>query len=292
MNRINNILYIGDLHIRIKNLSDIYPLKKTILQKAKKISLVIIGGDILNKKFTNQDCILQAEDLIRVCSSIAMTYVIVGNHDYGNDNQFLTDKHWMNHLKNLKNVVIVDNVTTIMFGFQMTCVPYVPNGRLVEALNLSGTPWKDSRLVFAHQEIKGCLKGKNKSSDGDFWDPSYPTLISGHVHQAQTVNYNVVYPGSTLNQGDQNGQQRLVFIKTTFTEDNIFKYDMSSCFLPTLIKQVIIVKTFNELRAINNSTQYLKNTILKIQTTDEKYEIKNSLAYKQLLRRTYYVSFS
>ena len=290
---INKILYITDLHIKIKNFNEIHYLKDAI-KASRNVSLVIIGGDVINNRFTNKCCYDEAKDLIRVCSKVAMTYVLVGNHDYVDKNQFLTDKHWMNNLKNWPNVIIVDTVTTIMCGFQITCVPYVPNGRLVEALNISGTPWKDSRLIFAHQEIKGCRIGKKISSVGDFWDSSYPTLISGHIHDEQKVNNNVIYPGATMNQGQQTNQQKIWFINTSFTTNGVFNYNMDFSFFKTINRKVIIVKTFDDLYYIKDNKRDLTDIILIIEVYDscKISEIKRSQIFLELIRRAHFICFA
>lgn len=288
----NKILYITDLHIKIKNLNEIHTLIQTI-ETSKNVSLVVIGGDVLNRRNINRECYSEAEKLIKTCARIAMTYVLVGNHDYIDNNQFLTDKHWMNHIKEWPNVVIVDAVTTIMCGFQITCVPYVPKGRLIEALDSSKTSWKQSRLVFAHQEIKGCNLGKYISCEGDVWDPSYPTLISGHIHDEQTVNHNVIYPGSTINQGPQNNWQKIWFINTFFTAKGVFKYNMECSFFKTNIKEKVFANTFDDLYNIDNKED-LTNTILIINEYDvcKILEIKRSWIYKKLIKRMYFISFT
>lgn len=291
---IKKILYITDLHIKIKNLKEIDVLIQTI-KTYKNVSLVVIGGDVLNKKDINETCFYKARELIRVCSKVAMTYVLVGNHDYIDNNQFLTDNHWMNHIKNWSNVVIVDTVITVMYGFQITFVPYVPTGRLVEALDSfnkeAKTSWKESRLVFAHQEIKGCILGKSISDKGDNWDPSYPTLISGHIHDQQLVNRNVVYPGSTINQGPQNNQQKVLFIDTFFT-NGVFNYNMKWSYFKTNIKEEVFTKTFDDLYDIYKRKN-LTNTILIIKESDTSKisKIKNSQIYKRLNKRVYFIEF-
>lgn len=289
---INKILYLTDIHIKIKNLNEIDLLKKYIMA-AKNVSLIIIGGDVLNKRFINYECEQKAKELIRLCSKVAITYVLVGNHDYIDEDQFLTDKHWMNDLKNWPNVVIVDKVITIFCGFKITCVPYVANGRLVEALDSSKTPWKDSMFVFAHQEIKGCDLGRKISSDGDVWDPSYPTLISGHIHKRQTIGNNVIYPGSVLPHGYTNNYQQLCFINTFLTSNkNRFSYNIKYFKFPTTEKSLVFVKTLDDLHNLRNKK--LTNTLVVIEEYNigKKEEMKQSQIYKEIVFRSYHVFFA
>lgn len=286
------ILYITDLHISNKNLDDVEVVIQAI-KKYKKVSLIIIGGDIRNRKYFDSECADKAKELIKVCSRVAITYVLVGNHDYIDNFCFLSDEHWMNDFKNWPNVFIVDTVTTILCGFQITCVPYVPNGRFVEALECSKTPWKDSRLIFAHQEIKGCNLGNKVSTRGDFWDPTYPTLISGHIHDEQKVNNNVIYPGSTINQGTQNKQQKILFINTSCTSDGEFKYELKTSFIHTKMREIIFVQPNNLFYINQDISKNLTNTIFIIDE-DDYYKIgkiKLSQDYIQLFNRSRYVCF-
>ena len=46
-------------------------------------------------------------------SNITKTIVIVGNHDLINNQQFLTQNHWMNAMKDWENVRVIDDVEEI-----------------------------------------------------------------------------------------------------------------------------------------------------------------------------------
>lgn len=287
------ILYITDLHISFKNLDEIDIIIQAIKTYKKKVSLIIIGGDIRNKKNFNGQCMVKAEELIYQCSEIATTYILVGNHDYIDNKQFLTNEHWMNPFKKWKNVVIVDKVVTINHGFKITCVPYVPNGRFVEALNISDKHWKQSSLIFGHQEIRGCNLGKYKSITGDYWHPSYPTLISGHIHDKQRL-YNVVYPGSTINQGPRNNKNAILFIKTKFTTDKRFTYELKDYFIETRFRNKIVVKPDYLYELYRDKSKNLSNTIIEILEYDNKKikEIKKSYVFIDLFARSSYLFFA
>ena len=105
-------------------------------------------------------------------SSYSTTYILVGNHDYISNTQFLTTNHWMNAMKEWKNVVIVDkviqqNINDLSFVF----VPYVFPGRFQEALNTIHIDGINKiSCIFAHQEFKGCKLGAILSDIGDVWD--------------------------------------------------------------------------------------------------------------------------
>jgi predicted MPP superfamily phosphohydrolase len=116
-----------------------------------------------------------------------------------NNQQFLTDNHWLNGVKEWENVVIVDKVVIDEIdGEKLVFVPYVYNGRFAEALATRGDYWMEASCIFAHQEFYGCKMGAKISEEGDKWSLDYPSVISGHIHSRQTPQENVYYPGASM----------------------------------------------------------------------------------------------
>ena len=130
---------------------------------------------------------------------VAPTYVLVGNHDYISNQQFLSENHWMTAMKEWNNTVIVDKVVTLQINTEkFVFVPYVSPGRFQEALGTSPESWKDADCIFAHQEFAGCKMGAIISVEGDKWPIDYPRVISGHIHSKQKPQENIYYTGSAL----------------------------------------------------------------------------------------------
>jgi DNA repair exonuclease SbcCD nuclease subunit len=190
------ILFIGDIHIKFNNLIHLSVLEHKI--KSMPIpKFIVLGGDVLDShERINTQLMNKAYELINCLRNIAPVYILVGNHDYINNQQFLSTQHWMNAMKEWSNVTIVD---TVVVKDDYVFVPFVPVGRLLEALNTIGNAWKQKRCIFAHQEIKHCKMGSIVSLQGDDWQPEWPMLISGHIHEQQHVGNNVFYPGSAFN---------------------------------------------------------------------------------------------
>jgi DNA repair exonuclease SbcCD nuclease subunit len=195
------ILAIGDVHVQTSNIPEIelFIQKITDLATTKKPDIIVILGDILHyHERLHTTCLNKACDFIDKMRKITCTYILVGNHDYENNQQFLTDNHWMNSLKYWDNLTVVDRVVQYKKSdIQLTLVPYVPPGRFEEALNTTGKDWKNSDIIFAHQEFIGFKMGSITSSDGDKWSLDYPHVISGHIHLSQT-NKNIYYTGSSI----------------------------------------------------------------------------------------------
>ncbi len=218
------VLFIGDVHIKFSNLNDLDKLESKMLQM-KDISFIVVAGDILDthEKIHTQ-LMNRAYQLLKNLRTVAPVYVLVGNHDYINNQQFLTDNHWMNGMKEWDRICVVDYPLRLegSSGQAFALVPYVPPGRFVEALDEIN--WKDCACVFAHQEVKNCKMGCIKSMDGDVWDAEWPMLVSGHIHERQNVGDNVLYPGSVLNHAfgsDNQGISELKFIDNVMSEKRV-----------------------------------------------------------------------
>jgi DNA repair exonuclease SbcCD nuclease subunit len=112
-----------------------------------------------------------------------------------NNQQFLTDNHWMNGMKEWENVTIVDKVIKVD---NFVLLPFVPPGRFEEALNTLDEEWKDVSAIFCHQEFLGCKMGAIESTEGDKWPLDYPEIISGHIHDKQKPQKNIYYTGSCM----------------------------------------------------------------------------------------------
>ena len=220
------ILFIGDVHIKFSNLKDLDKLEAKMMQM-EDISSIVVAGDILDthEKIHSQ-LMNRAYQLIKNLRTVAPVYVLVGNHDYINNQQFLTDSHWMNGMKEWDRVHVIDYPLRLVCasGQAFALVPYVPPGRFVEALDKLNGGWKTVACVFAHQEVRNCKMGCIRSMDGDIWDAEWPMLVSGHIHERQNVGDNVLYPGSVLNHAfgsDNQGISKLTFRGGVMSEERV-----------------------------------------------------------------------
>lgn len=116
-----------------------------------------------------------------------------------NNQQFLTENHWMNGMKEWDNVEIVDTILhRKISGLNIVLCPYVPPGKFREALDSDRkNDWKKADCIFAHQEFQGCKMGAIVSVEGDAWSADLPPVISGHIHDRQTLP-GVYYCGSSM----------------------------------------------------------------------------------------------
>jgi DNA repair exonuclease SbcCD nuclease subunit len=196
------ILFIGDPHIQVKNIPEVEIFMERLINLATKREpdLIIIAGDLLHTHERLHTLALnKAYEMVNDMRLIAKTYVLVGNHDYIQNQQFLTQNHWMTGLKEWKNTVIVDKVLSeTIRGEKFIFVPYVPPGRFEEALQTFHGEWRDASCIFAHQEFAGCKMGAIVSVEGDKWPLDNPHVISGHIHSKQSPQPNIYYSGSAM----------------------------------------------------------------------------------------------
>ena len=110
---ITKFLVIGDPHFKTSNVPDTEDfIEKTISLAKKEVpDFVIILGDVLHEHERLHTIPLNiAYNFIKAMASLAKTYILVGNHDMINNQQFLNDNHWLGAMKQWKNVYIVDTV--------------------------------------------------------------------------------------------------------------------------------------------------------------------------------------
>lgn len=207
------ILAVGDIHIKLDNLLDIQYLTThllSLLDTHHPDYLVLLGDILHTHERIHTNCLNAAASLFKQCSERLPTYVLVGNHDYISNSQFLTSEHWMNPFKEWPNLFIVDRVTSLP---QVILCPYVPDGRLVEALD-TVQEWKSKALIFAHQTLDGVKMGPAVVQGVEEWKAEYPMLCSGHIHDAQQPQPNLYYTGTPIPHAFGEGNDKSVCLFT------------------------------------------------------------------------------
>ena len=182
------VLCIGDLHYKIDNLDqhlEIFDIIKNELIENDEIEMIVVMGDVLhNHERLYIESLNKVSDLLIMLASFKPTYVLIGNHDYLNNKQFLTEKHSLYTLKDkIDNLIIVDKVIK---ENNFIFMPYVPDGRFHEALNTIEN-WTSINVIFAHQLIDGANL-PIRVNNVERWDEPI-VVISGHIHNSQTVYY-------------------------------------------------------------------------------------------------------
>jgi DNA repair exonuclease SbcCD nuclease subunit len=278
------ILFIGDPHIKTDNHEEIDILISELKKicESNTIDQIIIGGDLMHyheRIFTQ--ALNKSLEFVAFLATFAPVHVLVGNHDMINNQQFLTSHHWLNVFSQYKNVKIVDKPIVLKekkdptFTFLMC--PYVYPGRFIEAIETVSKDWKTYNVIFAHQEFKGCKMGAIVSKDGDEWGEDFPQVISGHIHDNQTPQKNIYYPGSPLQHAFGDTDKRVVCIIDE--KGVITNIDLD------VPKKTIIKKTVSDLSKVN-MTDLHSHLKIKLTATPEEFKaFKQTQQYKECIEK-------
>jgi DNA repair exonuclease SbcCD nuclease subunit len=218
-------LVIGDQHFKIDNIDqvDVFISKLKSYLEEEKFDFIVSGGDLLDTHERLHTLALnKADQYLKLLSSHAKTFVLVGNHDMINPSQFLTENHWLNVYKGwTESLVIVDKViyqeissssdkkdtkkTKIVF------CPYVPDGRFKEALDTLEQDWKKADIIFGHQTLDGVKMGAIVAEGVESWEDNLPNCVAFHVHDLQKVSKNLFYTGSCMQHSFGEGVHKYIY---------------------------------------------------------------------------------
>jgi DNA repair exonuclease SbcCD nuclease subunit len=276
------ILFIGDPHFQTSNIPevDLFLEKIEKLAKEKMPDLIVIAGDILhNHERLHTVALNKAYNLVNSMKSIAKTYILVGNHDYISNQQFLTDNHWMNGMKSWENTVIIDKVAEeTINGEKFVFVPYVPPGRFIEALDTLDDTWDDASCIFAHQEFSGCKMGAIVSVEGDKWSLENPHVVSGHIHSRQMPQSNIYYSGSAMQHAFGESEKNIIaFFKFTNKKHDLVEIDLG------LPRKKIVYMDVEDIETYKPPTTDDKIKVTLTGNYEQFKALKKTAKYKKML---------
>jgi DNA repair exonuclease SbcCD nuclease subunit len=203
--------------------------------------------------------------------------------------QFLTDEHSLNALKDWENVTVVDTVITrTIKGAQLVFVPYVPPGRFIEALNTIGDKWKTADCIFAHQELFNCKMGNINSTEGDKWNIKNPFVCSGHIHLKQHPQKNIYYPGSSTQVSFGENEDKIIALLTITSRKPV---DIKEFSLDLPKKKIVYldVENLEEYTPPENTKDDIKVSVSG--SYDQFKALKKTKKYKELEQQGLQVVF-
>lgn len=219
MDELAKFFVIGDPHFKTTNVEETEALTlqtDSFLSKSEKFDFIVCLGDILDThERVHLSPLHRSIEFLKMLSSHAPTYLLIGNHDRRNNSDFLTNIHAF-HGVDFPDLHIIDTVIhENIKGQDFVFVPYVPPGRFEEALKTMDFDYTQSRIIFAHQEFKGCKMGAIISEIGDMWPLESPFVISGHIHDFQIPQKNILYTGTPLQHAFGDSDDKYLFIIET-----------------------------------------------------------------------------
>lgn len=229
------LLIVGDCHCSSKTLKDVEYAFKQITKTIKKFSVDVIclAGDIFDlhaniKSESLNFFIAYMRRWLNKFSDLKII-LIVGNHDFINNNIYCTDQHFLNSFKEWERVTVVDYPQEYQIGeSRLALFPYIPEGRYFEAHQeyLDGS--FDFNLFISHQTFRGGKMDNGIPSEtSDVWAPNYPQQISGHLHTPHQVADNLIYIGSLIHcKHSEEGVKRLLLVELDKKELDISEIEL------------------------------------------------------------------
>ena len=319
----------GDPHFQTSNLAEVRQFCENFLKITIHMQpdIVVILGDFLHRHETiHVDPLCEAVKLLKDLSKYFHVYVLIGNHDRRNNSDFMSEYHPFTAVKEWKNVTVIDKATKVSVTPKKRCgqdassanfllVPYVPDGRFIEALDtieleeFKGDGWKSKYVdaIFAHQTFYGAKMGAIESKDGDRWDLTWPLVISGHIHDHDQLQSNILYTGAPMQHafGDKANKtvgffefnlsvdlernpnaKKLVEMKPPLVLDNpdpnirtkYFRLDLG------LKRKTMMTIKYSELKEISQKLNSNEKVKILVKGTKEELKVLGKSQYTRLLK--------
>lgn len=260
---------IGDLHFKINNSIEMEQMTKEIIKLLPDMNLdfIVVLGDTLDRHETiHVSPLCQSINFIKELTKISKVFLLIGNHDLKNNKQFLSEEHPFIALKYWENIEVIDTSKEfIICNYKFSFLPYLPNGRFLEGLSL--LKWEDSKVIFCHQEFKGCKMGAIISEHGDEWPTNYPLIVSGHIHDYQMPQENIIYTGTPIQHGYGDTSRKTISL-FEIDENSKIQHDRIDLKIP---RKKIVYINFEEFKTYEPE----ENEMIKIVISGTLEEIKN-----------------
>ncbi len=279
-------LVIGDPHFKESNVKEMEQMTTKIIAiaKEKKPTFVVVLGDTLDThEMAHIEPLTMTTEFFHPLSLIAPLYILIGNHDRRNNSDFLSKYHPFSALKYWSNTYIADRVLDkTINGYRFLFVPYVYDGRFLEAINTMTQDLSNIKAIFAHQTFHQAKMGGIRSMTGDQWSSDKPFVISGHIHNYDRLQNNIIYIGTPLQHAFGDNSDKTI----SFFEFNSSKEPKEERIDLGLIKREIVYLDANKLISWEPSTGKLIKVVLRGTSAEIKATMKLD-KYTQLSKHPY-----
>lgn len=278
------MIIIGDMHYSTPNLgvleNHVEPeIMKVVYERCPQA--VVFLGDLFHYHAKNHlSAFCQLTNFIEAIASYAPdVYILVGNHDIANNQEYLTRKHWLTHLHWLDNVHVIEKPTkAVIDDKNVLLTPYVPNERFEEAMS-GVVRWQECDLVLGHQEIMGCNMGSTVSKHGVTWSPEWPRLVTGHIHvHQQLMGGHVMMLGTPYHTSFNDGEGSKYILDMSDGKEELIELKV-----PKRVELTSTVAGLDEIRSQFNDFDKIR---LKVRDSFENIEkFKKTKDFKDLNKR-------
>lgn len=258
------ILCIGDPHFKTSNsfeTNELYTQIEHILLEKEWDACVVLGDILDTFERINLDAFGRAISFLEMIHRHTFLILLIGNHDRVNNLEYLTDRHAFKALEHWDKTIVAWKVECITIKeTKILAVPYVPTGRFQEAINTKPEDFIPD-LIFAHQEFKGAKMGRIISEHGDIWDKDAPLCISGHIHDYDVLQDNLIYPGTPFQQGFSDTSPKIL-LEVNFPNTRKIKINMT--------RKIQLKMSLSELEAFHPDENKMYNISVMGNITDFK----------------------
>jgi hypothetical protein len=133
--------------------------------------------------------------------------------------------------------------------------------------------------VFCHQEFRGVQMGPRPSTEGDIWPSEAPLAVSGHIHEHQWLQPNILYVGSPYQTTFGEEDAKTVSL-LEFSPDNPPKHTRIDLGMPNRLTLTLTIEAAKILVCPENTMirAYVEGT------TEELAAFKKTPRYKELTK--------
>lgn len=301
------VLVVGDPHFTLNNRAETDQLQVDLLELQKEVDLVVILGDILDRHSQIHLLVFnRAVALLQALADQGSTVVLIGNHDRVNNQDFLSNHHpFVGQERDSLYIIAQPRVMEFPLkipsretkspvgvefqGMRFLFCPFVAEGRWLEAIesiNLSEIDY-----VFAHQSFRGAKIDGQVIETRDIWEVDAPLMISGHIHERQQIQPNLLYIGTPFQQSFRESCDKSVSIFTLTSES--WSEERVDLHIPLKRSFECLIRQLDELDfgvLLEKSRPEMIRLVLK-GTEAEVKAIQKSLIYQRLKRERYKIKW-
>ena len=272
-------IHIADMHFdtpftflgETENLGDIRRLEqreafKIIIEyiKQQNIKYLFISGDLYDQKYVKETTINYINNLFKEIPETKI-FIAPGNHDPFLKNSYYNEFNWNENVYIFNNEIGLyefEDVDIYGFGFNdFYCNNFKP-----EEIKIKNK--EKLNILILHGDVDASKNADilyNPVTNSELSNLGFDYIAMGHIHKKQTINENIVYPGSTISLGfDEPGEHGMleVNLEKDELEINFIKLDNREFIEMKL--DITEINTQEELIEKINNLKLKENNMYKI----------------------------